>query len=138
MQNGHKNNVIPVNAPVIPANAGTHTERHARFPSPSIGERHRPLPSPLMGEGHGEGEHGGNRANSNERPKVDVEAARKSMARMANIFADIAQHAEDSSHHPMPLQRRPIPLHRQIRLPQPTLHQKPPKSNQSAQPETAT
>ncbi len=30
-------------------------------------------------------------------PKVDVEAARKSMARMANIFAEIAQHAEDTS-----------------------------------------
>ena len=29
--------------------------------------------------------------------KVDVEAARKSMARMANIFAEIAQHAEDKS-----------------------------------------
>ena len=30
-------------------------------------------------------------------PKVDVEAARKSMARMANIFADIAKHAEEST-----------------------------------------
>ena len=30
-------------------------------------------------------------------PNIDVEAARKSMARMANIFADIAKHAEDSS-----------------------------------------
>ncbi len=30
-------------------------------------------------------------------PKVDVEAARKSMARMANIFADIAKHAEAST-----------------------------------------
>ena len=30
-------------------------------------------------------------------PNLDVEAARKSMARMANIFADIAKHAEDSS-----------------------------------------
>ena len=29
--------------------------------------------------------------------KLDVEAARKSMARMANIFADIGQHAEDAS-----------------------------------------
>ena len=29
--------------------------------------------------------------------KLDVEAARKSMARMANIFAEIAQHAEDAS-----------------------------------------
>ena len=82
---GHKNNAIPANGHVIPADAGTKTERHARFPSPS------------MREGRGEGEHGGNRANSNERPKVDVEAARKSMARMANIVAEIAQHAEDSS-----------------------------------------
>ncbi len=40
-----------------------------------------------MGEGQGEGEH----------PKLDVEAARKSMTRMANIFADIARHAEDTS-----------------------------------------
>ena len=30
-------------------------------------------------------------------PNLDVEAARKSMTRMANIFADIAKHAEDSS-----------------------------------------
>ena len=30
-------------------------------------------------------------------PQVDVEAARKSMARMANIFAEIAQHAEVST-----------------------------------------
>ena len=100
MQNGHKNNVIPVNAPVIPPNApvippnaGTKTERHARFPSPMMGEDQ----SPPRTRSGGEGEHGGNRANSNERPKVDVEAARKSMARMANIFAEIAQHAEDSS-----------------------------------------
>ena len=85
MQNGHQNNVIPVNAPVIPPNAGTKTERHARFPSPS------------MGEGQGEGEQGGNGAEPNDHPQVDVEAARKSMARMANIFAEIAQHAEDSS-----------------------------------------
>lgn len=33
----------------------------------------------------------------NEKPQLDVEAARKSMTRMANIFADIAKHAEDSS-----------------------------------------
>ena len=99
MQNGHKNNIIPVNAPVIPtnapvpANAGTKTERHARFPSPMMGEGQ----SPPRTRSGGEGEHGGNRANSNERPKVDVEAARKSMARMANIFAEIAQHAEEST-----------------------------------------
>ena len=30
-------------------------------------------------------------------PNLDVEAARASMTRMANIFADIAKHAEDSS-----------------------------------------
>ena len=29
--------------------------------------------------------------------QLDVEAARKSMARMADIFRDIAQHAEDST-----------------------------------------
>ncbi len=34
---------------------------------------------------------------STDQPKVDVEAARKSMARMAAIFKDIAQHAEESS-----------------------------------------
>ena len=33
----------------------------------------------------------------NAQPKLDVEAARKSMARMAAIFRDIAQHAEDTS-----------------------------------------
>ncbi len=38
--------------------------------------------------------------NGHERPvhpPVDVDAARKSMARMANIFAEIAQHADESS-----------------------------------------
>ena len=30
-------------------------------------------------------------------PNLDIEAARASMTRMANIFADIAKHAEDSS-----------------------------------------
>ena len=39
----------------------------------------------------------GDRAGADEQPKLDVEAARKSMIRMANIFAEIAQHAEDSS-----------------------------------------
>ena len=39
----------------------------------------------------------GNGAEATDHPKVDVEAARKSMARMANIFAEIAQHAEDTS-----------------------------------------
>ena len=33
----------------------------------------------------------------NANPQLDVEAARKSMARMADIFKDIAKHAEDSS-----------------------------------------
>lgn len=39
----------------------------------------------------------GEQTGDDDPPKLDVEAARKSMARMANIFADIAQHAEDSS-----------------------------------------
>ncbi len=34
---------------------------------------------------------------SADQPKVDVEAARKSMERMANIFSDIARHAEEST-----------------------------------------
>ena len=38
----------------------------------------------------------GDEPNANP-PQVDVEAARKSLARMANIFADIAKHAEDTS-----------------------------------------
>ena len=36
-------------------------------------------------------------SDSQDLPKVDVEAARKSMARMANIFREIALHAEDQS-----------------------------------------
>ena len=40
---------------------------------------------------------GGQGAEPNDHPKLDVEAARKSMARMANIFAEIAKHAEDST-----------------------------------------
>ncbi|MXZ03661.1 MAG: hypothetical protein F4Y88_08345 [Chloroflexi bacterium] len=51
-----------------------------------------------MGEGQGEGEQGGQGAGADDQsPNLDVEAARKSMTRMANIFADIAKHAEDSS-----------------------------------------
>ena len=34
---------------------------------------------------------------SPDHPKVDVEAARESMARMANIFSDIAKHAEQTT-----------------------------------------
>ncbi len=69
MPDSHENNVIP-------AKAGIQGGGHTDFPSPS------------MGEAQGEGD---------QSPNLDVEAARKSMARMANIFADIAQHAEDSS-----------------------------------------
>ena len=62
---------------VIPAQAGNQRKtKHAAFPSPS------------MGKGQGEGD---------QSPNLDVEAARASMNRMANIFADIAKHAEDSS-----------------------------------------
>ena len=39
----------------------------------------------------------GRAAEPDEEPQLDVEAARKSLARMANIFADIAKHAEDTS-----------------------------------------
>ena len=45
------------------------------------------LPPPSMGEGQGEG----------DTPNLDVDAARASMNRMANIFADIAKHAEVST-----------------------------------------
>ena len=38
---------------------------------------------------------GGNGAD--EQPNLDVDAARASMKRMANIFADIAKHAEEST-----------------------------------------
>ncbi len=39
----------------------------------------------------------GQNAGPDDHPDLDVEAARKSMARMANIFADIAKHAEEST-----------------------------------------
>ena len=83
--NGQHKNVIPPNNRVIPANAGTQNSGKS------------PFPAPLMGEGQGEGDRDGNGAEATDHPKVDVEAARKSMARMANIFAEIAQHAEDKS-----------------------------------------
>ena len=38
-----------------------------------------------------------NGRDSTTNPQLDVEAARKSMARMADIFRGIAQHAEESS-----------------------------------------
>ncbi|MXX92940.1 MAG: hypothetical protein F4Y63_05735 [Chloroflexi bacterium] len=105
--------VIPANPPVIPAQAGIQRKtKHTAFLSPSRSVRGRakrsggagddrsgtrPLPSPSMGEGQGEGESGGREASDDDQPNLDVEAARKSMTRMANIFADIAKHAEDSS-----------------------------------------
>ena len=124
MKNGNKNNVIPANPPVIPAKAGIQRKtKHTAFPSPSRSVRGRAersdgagdargsngllpsssirepnFPSPSMGEGQGEGEQGGQGAGADDQsPNLDVEAARKSMTRMANIFADIAKHAEDSS-----------------------------------------
>ena len=42
-------------------------------------------------------QNGGNGAGSTNPPNLDVEAARQSMARMANIFKEIAQHAEEST-----------------------------------------
>ncbi len=83
--NGQHKNVIPPNNRVIPANAGTQNSGKS------------PFPAPLMGEGQGEGDRDGNGAEATDHTKFDVEAARKSMARMANIFAEIAQHAEDKS-----------------------------------------
>ncbi len=65
----HAKHGISATPPVIPADAGTQQA------SNGAGQIKRPQ----------------------QIQNVDVEAARKSMARMANIFADIAQHAEDSS-----------------------------------------
>ena len=64
-----------------------------QFPSPSMGEG-QSLPRTRSG---GEGDQGDQGAGADAHPNLDVEAARKSMTRMANIFADIAKHAEDSS-----------------------------------------
>ena len=98
--------VIPANATVIPAQAGIQRKtKHAALPSPSRSPKDRQQgrakrsdgagdarpaasPHPSMQERQGEGE---------QNPPLDVEAARASMTRMANIFADIAKHAEDSS-----------------------------------------
>ncbi len=119
MKNGNQNNAIPTANPVVPANnhvipahagasaGGTPTQRktkHTASPSPSRSVRgrewseatfagdardnNRPFPSPSMEERQSEDE---------PTPNLDVEAARASMTRMANIFADIAKHAEDSS-----------------------------------------
>ncbi len=111
---GVHNPVTPPNPPVIPAKAGASADgtsiqrktKHAASPSPfceakggrgSEATAGGALPSPSMGEGQGEGERGGQGEDANDQPNLDVEAARKSMTRMANIFADIAKHAEDSS-----------------------------------------
>ncbi len=90
MNNGNQKNNSPVEAR-HPQNLG--------FPPPNTNEiqggnvrrtkgaRQAHLPSPSMGEGQGEG----------DPPSLDVDAARASMNRMANIFADIAKHAEEST-----------------------------------------
>ena len=80
MSSGHKNGQ---QKPVIPAGPAPYSDTGAGTQKGGNGRSH----SPSTEEGQAEG----------ERPKVDVEAARKSMARMANIFAEIAKHAEDSS-----------------------------------------
>ena len=93
MKNGNQNNPPPAEA------------RHLQnlgFPPLGGGNVRRTkgahFPSPSMGEGQGEGERGGQGdAGSDDHPNLDVDAARASMTRMANIFADIAKHAEDSS-----------------------------------------
>ena len=107
MKNGNQNNVIPANATVVPAQAGIQRKtKHAALPSPSRSPKDRQQgrakrsdgagdarpagsPHPSMQERQGEGDQ--------NPPPLDVEAARASMTRMANIFADIAKHAEDSS-----------------------------------------
>ena len=68
MRNGRKNTGIA-------ANDGIKGVRYGHFPFP------------LMIEGNGE---------SGKSHQVNVESARKSMARMASIFSEIAQHAESS------------------------------------------
>ncbi len=70
-ENGHPDNVIPDDTPVIPAKAG-------RLRDGTSIQR-------------------GRDAGPDDPPNLDVEAARKSLNRMANIFADIAKHAEDST-----------------------------------------
>ncbi len=112
MDNGHKNGH---HKPVIPAQAGIQMGGRAGFPPLGGGNVRRTkgaqlahlnsssqgdpqFPSPSMGEGQGEGERGGQgAAGSGKTPNLDVDAARASMTRMANIFADIAKHAEEST-----------------------------------------
>ncbi len=91
--------------PVIPAPAGIQRKtKHAALPSPFCGAKgeraersetqgvHNPVIPAKAGIQRGEGA-----GPDDQSPNLDVEAARKSMTRMANIFADIAKHAEDSS-----------------------------------------
>ena len=115
-KNGHKKPVTPDDNSVIPAEAGASADgtsiqrgRGDGFPplgggnvrrtkgAGKDGFEPRPYAQETRRQGHilfpsmakvqSEGDH----------PPLDVEAARKSMARMANIFADIAKHAEESS-----------------------------------------
>ncbi len=86
---------------------------HNLYPSPSRSARRRAERSGGAGDARGGNQpvipakagasadgtsiQRGEQTEPNDPPKVDVEAARKSLARMANIFADIAKHAEDTS-----------------------------------------
>ena len=108
MDNGHKNghhkpvipddnHAIPANNHVIPAKAGASADgtsiqgktKRAAFPSPSRSARGRAKRSDGAGDARG--------GNADQQPNLDVDAARASMNRMANIFADIAKHAEVST-----------------------------------------
>ena len=91
MPDDHENNVIPAKAGI------QRKTKHAALPSPSRSPRdhHQGRAERSDGAGDARGDRGPARAD--QQPNLDVDAARASMARMANIFADIAKHAEDST-----------------------------------------
>ena len=61
------------------------------------GKKNNVIPAEAGASADGTSIQRGDREGLNANPQLDVEAARKSMARMADIFRDIAKHAEDSS-----------------------------------------
>ena len=82
-KNGHQKPVTPDDNHVIPAEARIQRGKEDGFPPLGGGNVRRTKGAGSQSEG--------------AHPQLDVEAARKSLTRMANIFADIAKHAEEST-----------------------------------------
>ena len=95
MQNGHNNDLSPSRSPIDHHQGREWSE--ATFAGDALDGNNPVIPAEASASAGGTTIQSGDGSEDDEPPKLDVEAARKSMERMANIFKDIAQHAEVST-----------------------------------------